>query len=886
MLVTFKPSNVRQTVTGPSNLYGTGECVRDDTREGLVWVGVYAAALLAAFGLASWALDMPILSELLPGLVRMSVPTSIGFFGCVLAMLLAHGRLSAWAHAGIARKVALWGVVAIAVYALIALVVFRTSGVAWFERPFRNLFGVELGLVAPATAFCFLLLGSALLTPERMGRTYSALIGVGLGVTGAAIIGYIYSVEALYGVLPFAAMSLPTALCFLFLFLSAMAARPQAGWIRQIFAGDSGGTSARRLLPVAIVVPLFVAGYVMTAVRNGVFEHPFGFALVAVISMGVLVGVVLLESASIGRREGLLLAEMALREKAEHRMANKQGRLALLNEITQAMIERQDSASLQQVVARRLVDRLPCDFAAVLTDDERSDEGRSGHFTVAHAAGLTDAVSAAFAAEGSSWMEAGSGLDEVCEGRLLHIPDAERDARRVGRLFHDVGFDRLIAVPMHAEERLIGVLMVARRGGEAFTSTDCEFMSQLAQNLSVAAHQVALHQTLKSAYDEIRASQDVILRQERFRVVGQMASGIAHNINNAVTPLSLQTDKMLETADATPAPMRSYLEMARHVTDDVIAIVSRMRDLYRPNNARESNAATDLNTIVGEVVELTRSRWSDMAHMRGVDIQLVQDLEAGGLLAAAPATELREALINLVFNAVDAMPDGGEIRITTCRDQGEAEPFAVLEVADTGSGMTAEAIERCLEPFYTSKGEHGTGLGLLMVQAVVQRHDGTLTIESEPGRGSTFRLGFPVAHEAVEPVATEPPQRSGPLRIMVVDDDASVLETLQDMLELDGHAVVAARSGEEALAKLADASTADQGVDIVFTDLGMPNMDGEEVARRIKAIAPDLPVVLLSGWGRRKSDGEASLIDRVMSKPPRLADLRKTLTELGGGSRA
>jgi CheY-like chemotaxis protein len=251
-------------------------------------------------------------------------------------------------------------------------------------------------------------------------------------------------------------------------------------------------------------------------------------------------------------------------------------------------------------------------------------------------------------------------------------------------------------------------------------------------------------------------------------------------------------------------------------------------------------------------------------------------------------SEIRDALTNLIFNAIDAMPAGGRIVLRTDvsanRDtEGVAVNQVCLEVSDTGMGMDEETRRRCLEPFFTTKGERGTGLGLAMVYGMAQRHAAGLDIESEVGRGTAMRLMFPVPAPGADDTARVPiaqaPSRS--LRILVVDDDNGLLESLRDTLEADGHQVTAMHGGQAGIDAFLRAQQSDAPFEVVITDLGMPYVDGRKVAEAVRAAAPETSIVLLTGWGQRSfnDDERPAQVDHLLSKPPRLQELRKVLAQ-------
>jgi CheY-like chemotaxis protein len=250
--------------------------------------------------------------------------------------------------------------------------------------------------------------------------------------------------------------------------------------------------------------------------------------------------------------------------------------------------------------------------------------------------------------------------------------------------------------------------------------------------------------------------------------------------------------------------------------------------------------------------------------------------------------EMRDALTNLIFNAVDAMPDGGTLtvrtRLVTGASRGEAARFVHVEVTDTGIGMDEETRRRCLEPFYTTKGERGTGLGLAMVYGMVQRHSADLEIDSAPGKGTTVRLIFAAADPLVLPTVARTGEQAAlrQLRILVIDDDPMLIKSMRDFLEQDGHRVAVAEGGQKGIDTFTAALAQGTPFSIVITDLGMPYVDGRKVAASIKAASARTPVILLTGWGRRllaENDIPAH-VDRVLSKPPKLAEVRAALAEL------
>lgn len=573
-----------------------------------------------------------------------------------------------------------------------------------------------------------------------------------------------------------------------------------------------------------------------------------------------------------------LKGEVMRRQQAERRAQVQLGRMRLLDRITRSVAERQDMASIFQVVIRSLEDYMPIDFGMIglYNADERA-------MTVAHLGVKSRPIAVAMAMPEHTRIPVDeNGLARSVKGELVYEADISDVPFDFPSRLAGGGLKALVIAPLMVEAKVFGVLVIARQQPESFTSTDCEFIKQLCEHVSLAAHQALLRETLQKAYDDLRQSRQTVMQQERLRALGQMASGIAHDINNAISPMALHTQSLLETGGNLSPRIRSYLEIVHRVTDDVTATVARMREFYRERDPQMTLEPVDLNQLAHQVIDLTRARWGDMPHRAGVTIEMRTDLAVGLPPAKSIASEIREALTNLIFNAVDAMPQGGLLTVRTGMASASKDGRRVqIEVLDTGIGMDEDTRRRCLEPFYTTKGERGTGLGLAMVYGAVQRLDGDLDIDSELGKGTTFRLIFPAIEQAAAvPVQAATPLSVPPLRILIIDDDPVILDSMRLVLELDGHTITAANDGRAGVETFKTAHEAGESFAVVITDLGMPYMDGHEVARAIKTMSVNTPVIMLTGWGRRMSGSELDMpanVDRTLDKPPKLAELREAL---------
>jgi len=571
------------------------------------------------------------------------------------------------------------------------------------------------------------------------------------------------------------------------------------------------------------------------------------------------------------RKVAILFNDITERRRAENKLRAQNERMRLLHQITRAVGERQDLPSIFQVVIRTLEDQMPADFASMCLYDKAANDVmiskvglRSAE--IAMKLGLTERK------------HVNIGDDCIAKavlGQLIHEPDTSAVESPFPKLLATGGLRSMVAVPLLVEDEVYGVLVVARREPRSFSSGECEFLTHLSEHVAGAAYHAKLYGALQVAYQDLRNTQSVVMQQERLRALGQMASGIAHDINNAISPVSLYTEALLEREKNLSASGRGQLHVIQRAIGDVAQTVARMREFYRPREPQMILERVQLSDLVQQVIELTRVRWIDMPQQLGVTINVDLDFAASLPLVMGADSEIREALTNLVFNAVDAMPQGGTL---TLRTRADAEHVHV-EVGDTGLGMDEDARRRCLEPFFTTKGERGTGLGLAMVYGMVQRHSGDIAIDSEVGKGTTVRLSFAAAIESAPVQARDQVEIPTGLNILLVDDDPVLLKSLRDALEADGHTIVTASGGREGIDTFREAHENQQIFSAVVTDLGMPYVDGRQVANAVKSIAPNAPVILLTGWGQRlQAEGDLPAhVDLVLAKPPRLRELREAL---------
>lgn len=378
--------------------------------------------------------------------------------------------------------------------------------------------------------------------------------------------------------------------------------------------------------------------------------------------------------------------------------------------------------------------------------------------------------------------------------------------------------------------------------------------------------------TVQEKTSALQKAQYQLVQQERLRALGQMASGIAHDFNNALAPILGYSELLLDTSNFLEDRKKSmeYLQMINTSAKDAANIVRHLREFYRAREKNESFTRVDVDYLLKQASILTQPKWKTQALTKGIDIKM--DVHLGKVpFMEGNEAELREVLTNLIFNAVDAMPKGGTITLRSSTRQGKI----LLEVQDTGGGMSEEIRQHCFEPFYTTKGENGTGLGLAMVYGIVQRHGGDIEIQSVIGKGTTFLITLPA--QGLEKTSSSPdrdqPTALRPLKILYVEDEANAREVIVEYLKRDGHEVEQAADGMEGLRKFLLGQ-----YDLVITDKAMPCMTGVQLAIAIKKRDANKPVVLLSG-----TEGETAMqgtVDAVVVKPATMEALRRAMSDL------
>jgi GAF domain-containing protein/ActR/RegA family two-component response regulator/anti-sigma regulatory factor (Ser/Thr protein kinase) len=443
----------------------------------------------------------------------------------------------------------------------------------------------------------------------------------------------------------------------------------------------------------------------------------------------------------------------------------------------------------------------------------------------------------------------------------------------LGAVAREFGGRAILAVPVISRGAALGAISVGWDDPHRPDEREIRLLSALGRQAAIAIENARLVGDLRRTLEELRAAQETLVRGATLRAVGELAAGAAHHLNNIMAVILGRTQLLLmkNLDQATTASLKRI----EHAAIDAADTVRGLKGFGGRGKAREVTRF-DLNAAIQEVIEFTQPRWLGEHGVASARFEVQVEL---GLIpeVSGDRIEICEAIANLVLNAMDALPDGGRIVIATRAEPGRA----IVSVSDAGVGMPAEVRQRAFEPFFTTKGVKRTGLGLAVAYGTVRRHGGQIAIESAPGDGTTVTFWIPEAEErAAAERAPAPAPRAG--SVLVIDDEADIRDLVSDVLASHGHQVTVAAGGREGLACFEAGS-----YDVVLTDLGMPDLDGWEVARAIKSARSATPVLLLTGWADTTDSEAASLVDGILKKPFGLDELAEAVaTTLAGRARA
>jgi signal transduction histidine kinase/CheY-like chemotaxis protein len=460
-------------------------------------------------------------------------------------------------------------------------------------------------------------------------------------------------------------------------------------------------------------------------------------------------------------------------------------------------------------------------------------------------------------------------------GLPVFVADVQNDARNLlAQRDREAGIVTYLGLPVKIRDTVLGVLTFSTTGPRRYSADELAYFGSFADHAAIALDNGRLYDDAQRALSDLRAMQRKLVQGETLRALGELAGGAAHHLNNLLTVVVGRIQLMRRSVQE--ERLLRQLEIVERAARDGAEVVRRLQQFAGMRRTAEPRTV-DLNHIVSDVLEMTRGRWQDSARSRGSEIVVETRLTPLPEVPGDPAA-LREMLTNLVMNAIDALPRGGRLTVQTLA----RGTTAVIVVTDTGLGMPEDVRLRAHEPFFTTKGVKSTGLGLSVAFGIARRHGGELAIQSEVGQGTTVRVTLPLPATAAPPPRPAAPLPGQVLRILLVDDEEEVRQALADMLTTQGHTVVLAGSGPDALGRLEE----DSGFDLVVTDLVMPIMTGWELADAAKARQPGLRVGVITGWGDVPDATPATrlAVDFVLSKPVTLEALDDAVRRLSAGS--
>jgi len=467
-----------------------------------------------------------------------------------------------------------------------------------------------------------------------------------------------------------------------------------------------------------------------------------------------------------------------------------------------------------------------------------------GGLTLAAGCGLSGSAAGAWRVECEEGL-----LREMLETRQ---PVARRDVRdpavAAEAFLQGLDVRGCLLLPLRIHERSVGALYMGDERPREFSTDEVEAAQVLASLAALAIENERLYGEVRSGFAALHSAQERMIASEKTRALGAMAGGVAHEFNNILAIILGKIQLMM--ARAVNETHREGLGQVEEAAWRAADIVRRLH-AFASTRVDDPTAMTDLNTLVRDAVTLTRGLWKDEAETRGARIDLTTDLEDTPPVPGNTA-ELREAVTNLLLNAIDAMPRGGRLTLSTCSREEGVE----LRVTDTGEGMSEDVRRRIFDPFFSTRSPVRTGLGLSVVHGIVSRHRGRISVASEEGRGTTVTVwlpaGLPASHVPAAPApaagAAAPRERerdeTRPPSVLILEDEEQIREMLVESLAQAGYRVDSAADGLAGLARFQR-----DRFDVVLTELSLPERSGLEVARDIKRISPETPVVLVTGWG-------------------------------------
>jgi PAS domain S-box-containing protein len=857
-----------------------------------------AGILIGALVLLGWALDISLLKSAFPGKVAMRPNTAICFLLTGASLLLLVLAPAQNVVSATRRRAAVVFTTLTAAIALAAMseYLFRTD---WgVDRLLvRNLVAADdSGRMAAGAALGFILLAGSLLlldAKHRIGRLCSELLALATLLLGMiALLGYVYEIESLYGLFAYTPIAVHTSFLLVVFGLGVLFSRPESGLTSAITSERGGGVMARRVLPVTV---LLLAALAWFHLRGGMVL----FVAIGVTALVVWVWLIarslnLLDEKREQVVEALKLSEERLRLALdaahlgtfdwdvphnritwsrwhEEMWGIKPGEFAGTYEAFSERVHADDLPEINAEIARCIAarERFVREFRIVWPDGsvhwiaskgefEFSADGQPGRMRGAvmditeRKRAEADVMRLAAAVE----QTADSVVITDPEGAIQYVNPAferitgyseEEVLSRNPRILKSGKTDRSVYKELWETitrgEVWVGQLTNRKKDGTLF-----EERVTISPVLDKAGR-IVNYIAVKQDTSDLVKLEEQLRQSQKMEAIGQLAGGVAHDFNNLLTAINGYSALALQRIDETN-PLKGYLEEIKKAGDRAANLTRQLlafgrKQILQPLPVNLNDIVTDMNKMLRRLI--------------GEDIVLTAKLDPALKRIKADPGQIEQVLVNLVVNARDAMPQGGDLTIETSSlelDQEYASKhvgvspghYVLLAVSDTGTGMSEETQDRIFDPFFTTKEKgKGTGLGLSTVYGIVKQSGGNIWVYSEEGHGTTFKVYLPQIESAsrtTESEAVEDPIPSGSETILLVEDEDVVRGVARQILEQAGYQVVEARGGEEAVRLCTERSQ----IDLLLTDVVMPGTSGKEVADRATELRPGLKVLFMSGY--------------------------------------
>ena len=445
--------------------------------------------------------------------------------------------------------------------------------------------------------------------------------------------------------------------------------------------------------------------------------------------------------------------------------------------------------------------------------------------------------------------------------QYLLIPDVSKDPRFYGRVDKMSGYETksILCVPLRTKSKLIGVLEVINKTDDtSFTEEDAMLLNFFASQVAVAIENARYYGELKHKYEEEKEMQEKFAESEKLRALGLMTSGIAHDFNNMLAIISGNID-LIELEEDKDKILKK-VQIIKKTAKGSAKTIKRLQKYVKTKDDMLLPRTINLNDLVKEAIEMSIPIWKDGPQEKGLNVEIVDKLTEDEVIIHGDDADLREAVINMIFNSVDAMPQGGKIHIATYTK----DESIYLELSDSGIGMDEEAKSRIFDPFFTTKGVGNSGLGMSILYGTIKKHNGSIDIKTTPGKGTMFTIALPKGKEKTEKSGVESSHAicTEKVNILIIDDEPQLGAVISEMLSLQGHQTSVFDSGKGGIEAFKEG-----GYEVLITDLGMPDVSGWEVIDTARQIAPGVISGIITGWDISEAEAKRKGADFLINKP-------------------